>query len=177
MSAPNITQSELTRLVKARIDALAPTISSQPFGFAYHRPENWADASRCFENVSRKVTQEGGRVQFGRTFHLRFPEDIPEAAYLFLTHHAVWHAPDGRLVNVTPYPDPKHHPLPGPGSDILFLADDSAQPVRSGNVIAPLPLRFFPLYGDERLTAYVERLNADEQEKCRRIYAAGSGSS
>src|SRR5262249_879898 len=50
---------------------------------------------------------------------------IPEAAYLFLTHHAVWHAPDGRLVNVTPYPDPKHHPLPGPGSDILFLVDDS----------------------------------------------------
>ena len=134
-------------------------------------------SSRCFDNASRKVTQDGGRVQLGWTFHLRFPDDIPEAAYLFLTHHAVWHAPDGRLVNVTPYPDPKRHPLPAPGSDILFLADDSAQPVRSGNIIAPLPLRFFPLHGDDRLTAHVERLNADEQEKCRRIYAAGSSSS
>ena len=55
MSAPNVSQSELTRLVQTRIDAIAPTISFQPLGLAYHRPENWADASRCFENVSRKV--------------------------------------------------------------------------------------------------------------------------
>jgi hypothetical protein len=166
----------LTKLVKARIDAIAPTISDQPRGLAYHRPESRADASRCFENVSRKVAQDGGRTLFGWTFHLRFAEDIPDAAYLFLTHHAVWHAPDGRLVNVTPYPDPKHHPLPGSGSDILFLVDDKAVPVRNGNIIAPLPLRFFTLYGDERLTAYVERLNAEEQEKYRQIYA-GAGSS
>jgi hypothetical protein len=171
MSTPNITESKLTKLVKARIDAIAPTISAQPLGLAYHRPESWADSSRCFENVSRKVAQDGGRTQFGWTFHLRFAEQIPDVAYLFLTHHAVWHAPDGGLVNVTPYPDPKHHPLPSPGSDILFLVDDKAEPVRSGNIIAPLPLRFFALYGDERLTAYVERLNAEEEERCRLIYA------
>jgi hypothetical protein len=38
---------------------------------------------------------------------------------LFLTHHAVWHAPNGQMIDVTPYPDPKHHPL-APGGSILF---------------------------------------------------------
>ena len=152
MRTSNMTPSELTKLVKARIDTVAPTISAQPLGLAYHRPESWADASRCFENVSRKGSRDGGRTQFGWTFHLRFVEDIPDASYLFLTHHAVWHAPDGHLVNVTPYPDPKHHPLPRPGADILFLVDDKALPVRNRNIIAPLPLQFFTLHGDESFT-------------------------
>jgi hypothetical protein len=104
MSTSSITPSELTKLVKARMDTIAPTISDQPRGLAYHRPESWADASRCFENVSRKVAQDGGRILFGWTFHLRFAEDIPDAAYLFLAHHAVWHGPDGRLINVTRIP-------------------------------------------------------------------------
>jgi hypothetical protein len=42
-------------------------------------------------------------------------------------------------------------------------------------LIAPLPLRFFALGEDEVLTAYVAKLNADEQEKCREIYAGGAG--
>src|SRR6266545_3012461 len=121
MNAANIAPADLTKLVMARVKAIAPTVSGQPLGLAYHRPESWADAARCFENAARKVSQDGGRTQFGWTFHLRFVEDIPGAAYLFLTHHAVWNALDGRLVNVTPYPDPKHYPLPSPGADFLFL--------------------------------------------------------
>jgi hypothetical protein len=175
MSTRTITQNELV-LVKARIDATAPTISTQRLGLVYHRPESWADAARCYENVSTKVAQNGGRMQFGWTFHHRFAADIPDAAYLFLTHHAVWCAPDGSLVNVTPYPEPQHHPFPGPGADFVFLMDDKARPVRSGNVIVPLPLQFFALYGDERLTAYVERLNAEEQERFRLMYAAAGSS-
>jgi hypothetical protein len=40
-------------------------------------------------------------------------------------------------------------------------------------LIAPLPLRFFALGEDEELTAYVAKLNADEQEKCQ-DYAGGA---
>lgn len=167
MNATNLAPDDLTKLVMARIRAIAPTVSRQPLGLAYHQPERGADAARCFENVSRKVAQDGGRTQFGWTFHLRFVEGFPELAYLFLTHHAVWNAPDGRLVNVTPYPDPKHYPLPGPGADILFLVDDRALPFRNEKLVAPLPLRFFPLNDDERLAAYVKKLNEEEQEKCR----------
>ncbi|SRR5216684_2039796 len=176
MSAANIAPSDLTKLVKARIDAIAPTISRQPLGLVSHLPESWAEAAKCFENVSRKVSQDGGRTQFGWTFHLRFVEDIPGPGYLFLTHHAVWNAPDGRLVNVTPYPDPRHYPLPRPGADILFLVDDKAMPVRTEKLVAPSPLQFFALNDDERLAAYVKRLNDEEQEKCRKLYA-GAGSS
>lgn len=170
-----MTPADISKLVKARIDIIAPTISAQPLGLAYHRPEDWADAARCLENVARKVSQHGGRTQFGWTFHLRFLQDAPDLGYLFITHHAVWHAPDGRLVNMTPYPEPKHHPLPRPGSDILFLVDDKALPVQTDQLIAPLPLRFFALTDDERLAAHVKRLNDEEQEKCGRIYA-GRGS-
>jgi len=46
----------------------------------------------------------------------------------------------------------------------LFLVDDKATPVRNENVIAPLPLQFFTLRGDERLEAYVKRLNDEEQK-------------
>ena len=35
------------------------------------------------------------------TFHHRFVERMPGPGYLFITHHAVWNAPDGSLVNVT----------------------------------------------------------------------------
>ena len=44
-----------------------------------------------------------------------------------------------------------------------------------GKIIAPLPLRFFALGTDARLAAYVQQLNDEEQEKCRKIYA-GTGS-
>ena len=74
-----------------------------------------------------------------------------------------------RLVNVTPYPDAKHYPLPRPGGDILFLVDDKAQPIVTDKLVAPLPLRFFPLSDEDGLVAYVKQLNDDEQEKCRRI--------
>jgi hypothetical protein len=121
MNAANIAPNDLSILIKAHIDAIAPTISSQPLGLAYHRAEIWADASRCFENVSRKVSRDGGRTQFGWTFHHRFVKEIPGPGYLFLTHHAVWNAPDGRLIDVSPYPDPKHQPL-APGGSTLFLS-------------------------------------------------------
>ena len=95
---------------------------------------------------------------------------MPGQSYLFITHHAVWHAPDGSLVNVTPYPDPKHYPLPAPGQDILFVVDQKATLVPAINGAGPLPMQFFALGDDDRLLDYVKKLNEDEQEKCRKLY-------
>lgn len=169
MSAPPQAKTDLSKHIIARIEAVAPTISHQELGLVYHRPEQWAEPSQCFENAARKVRQDSGRTQFGWTFHHRLVEAFCGPGYLFATHHAVWHAPDGRLVNVTPYPDAKHYPLPRPGGDILFLVDDKAQPIVTDKLVAPLPLRFFPLSDEDGLVAYVKQLNDDEQEKCRRI--------
>jgi hypothetical protein len=167
---PGGTKFGLDALVNERIRAIAPTISTQPLGLVHHRPEDWAQPARCFENAARKVRQNGGRTMFGWTFHHRFALDIPGPGYLFLTHHAVWHEPDGKLIDVTPYLKAKHRPLP-PGDSILFLVDARALPVTRKNLVAPLPLRFFALDDDEPLAAYIEQLNGDEQRKCEEIYA------
>ena len=152
------------------IATIAPTISRQQLRLAYHRPKQWAEPTRCFENVDRKVSESGGGILFGWTFHHRFAEAIPGPGYLYVTHHAVWHEPPkGMLVDVTPYPDPKHRPL-WPGGDTLFLLDDNARPIRSDKLIAPLLLRFFPLGDVPHLIAHVDRLNKDEQQRCREIY-------
>jgi hypothetical protein len=171
MNSRKTMSTDMSTLIKVRIDSIAPTISTQPLGLAHHLPESWAQTAKCFENVSRKVADAGGRIQFGWTFHHRFVESIPGPGYLFLTHHAVWHASDGRLVNVTPYPDSKHFPLPRPDYDILFLIDDNAEPVRNERLIAPLPLRFFALTAEKPIVAYANQLNEIEQMQCAKIYS------
>jgi hypothetical protein len=86
--------------------------------------------------------------------------------YIYATHHAVWHAPpDGRLVDVTPYPEEKHRPIQ-PSGCTLFLVDSAAQPIRTENQIAPLPLKFFALGDDPALAEYLEKLNHEGQERC-----------
>ena len=153
------------------IRAFASTISRQPLGLAAHRPEAWGQPTRCFENAMRKAELSGGAARFGWMFHYRLVAKIPGPGYLIASHHAVWHAPDGHLVDVTPFhDDPKHHPLT-PGDGILFLVDDAARPVVSGNLVGPLPLRFFPLSDDNRLAEHIERLRDQEDRKCRDIYA------
>ena len=143
-------------------------------GLVHHRPEEWAHPSRCFENVAEKIRKDGGRIIYGWTFHLRFVEHAPDEAYLFITHHAVWHSPDGSLVNVTPYPDDKHYPLPGSEQDFVFLTDTNAKPVPTKAGAASLPLEFFPLGDDTRLVEYVKQMNQEEQEKCRKHYDIGN---
>jgi hypothetical protein len=166
-------QQDMDKLINARIKKIAESSNHQPLGLAYHRPESWSQFRQCFENVERKVREAGGRTIFGWTFHHRLVEAIPGPGYLFLTHHAVWHAPDGHLIDVTPYPEPKHHPI-APGGGILFLVDANALPVQRANLIAPLPLRFFTLNNDERFDAHVAWLDEEEQKKCAEIYAGRS---
>lgn len=85
------------------------------------------------------------------------------------THHAVWHALDGSLVDVTPFhPDDCHHPITAHGS-VLFLVDRSALPTRHGLLDMPLPLNFFPITESEDMRLYVQKLTVEEQQKCQAI--------
>ena len=77
------------------------------------RPEEWAIVNECFVNVSRKVAECGGRIQYGWA--------IWQCAQFFIEaeHHAVYDAMKGvPLLDLTPQ-KPRV-------SKILFLPDDSA---------------------------------------------------
>jgi hypothetical protein len=157
-------------------DGVTAQISEGPLGLAYHRPEIWAEATRCFQNVARKVRESGGRIIYGWTFHNRFAERLDgNPPYLYVTHHAVWQCPNGELVDVTPYREERHEPYAPAEGSILFLVDYAAKPVMSSNQVAPLPLRFFPIGDDPALKQYVQKLNEEEQLRCKEIYAAGKG--
>ena len=150
-------------IAKEEIDAIAAKVGNGPLGLVHHQPEAWAQPACCFDNVWRKVELSGGRTRYGWTFHSRIKEGVGE--YIFVTHHAVWNAPDGRLIDVTPFhEDTRHHPLLIDGS-VLFLVDDRAEPVVKGTVIAPLPLRYFPRGADEKIAKYVEEMNDEEQRQ------------
>ena len=150
-------------IAEKEIDAIAVKISRGPLGLVCHQPEAWARPKCCFSNVWRKVELSGGRTRYGWTFHSRINAGAGE--YIFVTHHAVWNPPDGRLIDVTPFhEDPQHHPLLIDGN-VLFLVDDKAKPVVKGAVTAPLPLRYFPRGDDEKIAKYVEEMNDKEQQE------------
>ena len=167
MGQSMISQSDLNKA----ITAFASTISTEPLGLAKYRPESWGQQTRCFENVGRKVEQDGGRGQSGWMFQHKYLADDNRLDYLLAIHHAVWHAPSGELIDVTPFhADPKHHPL-SPGGNVLFLVDDAAAPVITDQVMAPRPSRFFALSAEERLVEHVNRLAEEERQACLQIYA------
>jgi len=45
-----------------------------------------------------------------------------------------------------------------------------AQPVATKSGLASLPLQFYAIGDDERLAAYVKKLNEEEREKYRKLY-------
>ncbi len=160
--------------IQPRLEAFARTISREPLGFVLYRPQAWATQTRCLENAVRQAKQKGGRALFGWMFHYRVVEDIPGPGYLIAVHHAVWHAPTGQLVDVTPlHHDAKHQPI-SPGGDVLFLVDTNAQPIAVGVTVGPRPSRFYALDADERLVAYVRGLQEAEDEACRDLYAGAA---
>jgi hypothetical protein len=161
-------------ILRNGIDRFARTISRQPLGLATYAPEPWADIRLCFENARRKADRDGGEARFGWMFQHKLVEALPGPGYLVAIHHAVWRAPNGYLFDVTPlHPDPINHPLAQEG-DTLFLVDDQAQPVRSGQMIGPRPTKFFALDEDQKLAVHVQRLRNAEKEYCYRLYAAGT---
>src|ERR1700722_6454186 len=113
----------------AHLKRIAAMISAPPIiGLASHKPEDWATPTQCFTNVDEKIRRSGGSHKVGWAFLRRVVADIPEPGYVIAFHHAVWHAPDGTLIDVTPFHhDPKHRPYGVDGS-VLFLVDAKAQP-------------------------------------------------
>ena len=162
-----ITDNELVDAV----NTFAGLLSNQPLGLVHYCPEEWSEHTKCFENAIYKVEISGGGVQFGWMFSHRLTPHIPNTpGYLMATHHAVWRALDGSLVDVTPlHPDPKHHPF-RPSGSTLFQVDDAAELVAIKNYLVPQPLLFYPLSQDVSLIAYVNSLNDKEHQECRALY-------
>jgi hypothetical protein len=157
--------------LKEAIAEIAPRISAGPLGLALHRPEQMARSNRSFRNVADKVIYDGGAAIHGWVLHYRAGGDIPGEGYLLAEHHAVWHSPDGRLVDVTPYPKAALRPI-SPGEDTLFLVDAGALPEKRGKHFIPLPSRAFALSEDEALVAYVAVLNRQAEEEWRKAKEA-----
>jgi hypothetical protein len=92
------------------------------------------------------------------------------------SNHAVWGAPDGKVIDVTPHLiEGKPHPLTDEAGDVLFLMDETAIPVRLGLAVGPQPSTYHALSGDPELLRYVEDLNRREREDLARILQEASG--
>jgi hypothetical protein len=72
-------------------------------------PKSYEEANDCFIVVEREVAERGGEVCFGWTIW-EWPSVFIEADF-----HAVWRAPTGELIDITP----KQLPI----ERILFLPD------------------------------------------------------
>ena len=143
-----------------KVQEFAAEIGSDLLCQAFHQPEKKARPSCCFQNVWDKVDRDDGNILYGWTYNLRINAEYGE--YLMATHHAVWCAPDNKLIDVTPFTDdPKHHPIAN-GNYILFLVDELAQPVENEIVLAPLPLKFFALSDSLELKAYLDKISVKE---------------
>ena len=152
-----------------KIKEVSPEISSQPLCQTQHKPEAWSRPVCCFQNVWEKVKRDEGDICFGWTFIHRTNPQYGD--YVIATHHAVWHAPDNKLIDVTPFTEStKHHPVTLAGN-ILFLVDESALPFENETLTAPLPLKFFALSDNEELKNYINKLAEEEQRHCQEIYS------
>jgi hypothetical protein len=95
-----------------RIQVIAPSISSEPHSGALQAPEAQTAQTHCFSNAKRKAREPVGGVLFGRMFHFREMAALAGGHYLIAVRHAVWHAPDKKLIDVTPlHADPKHRQI------------------------------------------------------------------
>jgi hypothetical protein len=115
-----------------------------------------------------KVRQEGGGILFGWTFNHHAAPGVGE--YITATYHAVWHAPGGQLIDVSPFHDDQRLNPYMENGGVLFLVDDTAKPVVTDSLIAPLPLRYLPLGDDQHLRDYLSELIEKEELECRKIY-------
>lgn len=150
-------------LTAAKLDAIAAKISCHPIGLVPHRPESWARTGLCYENVRHKVEAAGGRAVYGWMFHSRIVAARLHTGYVIAANHAIWCAPDGIVIDVTPFhTEEKHQPLTSSGH-VLFFMDESATPLRQGQAIAPRPSSFHALSDDPELLRYVEHLNQRER--------------
>ena len=151
------------REIVDRIQVIAPEISSEPLSGARYSPEPAASATQCFSNAQRKAQQSGGGALYGWMFQYREATALLGQAYILAVNHAVWHAPDKKLIDVTPFHDnPHHRPIVVNGDAVLFLIDGNAAPLKSDHAGIALPSWFFPLTDGEAIAAYVAELTSKE---------------
>jgi hypothetical protein len=154
-----ISKDELRR----KIDEFASEIGGSHLGLAIHEPAEGAIWRNCIGNAGTVRSKRGGGVCYGWTFQHKISAGNGE--YLVATHHAVWHRQDGKLVDVTPFPDdPQQHPI-SPAGSVLFLVDANARPKRIGKALVPLALQFFPVSGFPKIESYVRSLQASEAQE------------
>jgi hypothetical protein len=151
------------RAVVDRIQVIAPKISTEPLSGARYSPEPAASPTQCFSNAQRKAQQSGGGALYGWMFHYREATALPGQGYILAVNHAVWHALDKTLIDVTPFHEnPHHRPIVVNGDAVLFLIDGNAAPLKSDHAGLALPSWFFPLTDGEAIAAYVAGLASKE---------------
>ena len=153
----SITEDEIGKGIRY----FSTKLSDQPLGLVTHQPAVSALASNCISNAMTVKMKDGGEVRYGWYFIHRY--SLQYGDYLIATHHAVWYNPKNmQLIDVTPYhKDEKHRPY-SPEGNLLFLVDDKAQPIKLGNVFAPLPSRYYALKNSKELVEYVKELQEKE---------------
>jgi hypothetical protein len=159
------------------INAFAQELGGDRLGLVEHQPEPDMLPTHCFTNVQRKVQRDGGRERHGWIFQIKRVVALPGREYLVAIHHAVWHNPDGRLIDVTPFhDDPMHHPVTEGGS-VVFLLSTAATPLLVRTAMVPLPSKFFAIGDDVELSAHVRELRRAEYRKMQEIRIAAANAS
>ena len=142
------------------IESFAKSISKEAFGLVYYRPDKESIATNCTTNVIHYVEKCGGSAIYGWYFGHRESEKVGN--YLIATHHAVWRAPDGILIDITPFHEElKHQPLTNQGS-VIFQVDTNAEPIKQGKLLIPRPLKYYAIGKSKELDEYMDTLIAEE---------------
>ena len=142
------------------IQSFAKSISKETFGLVYYRPDKESIATNCITNVIHYVEKHGGSAIYGWYFGHR--ESAKFGNYLIATHHSVWRAPDGILIDITPFHEElKHQPLTNQGS-VIFQVNTIAKPIKQGKRLIPRPLKYYAIGKSKELDEYLETQRAEE---------------
>ena len=95
--------------ISAKISEFCSTISSSKPLYIPVIPEDYSVAGNCYYNVMKKVSYDGGSMQYGWAIW-EWPDVMLEGEF-----HAVWISPQGNLIDITPNIENK----------ILLLPDNS----------------------------------------------------
>lgn len=142
------------------IESFAKSLSNETFGLVYYKPDKDSIITNCISNVIHYVKRCSGSVICGWYFGHR--ESAKFGNYLVATHHAVWRAQDGKLIDITPFHEEvRHQPLTNQGS-VIFQVDTNAKPIKHGKLQIPRPLKFYPILKSEELNNYLKTLEQKE---------------
>ena len=102
-----IRETTPARITQVIIDFCASITSDSSPEYIDVCPAPWASLNECFNNVSRMVKQYGGSMILGWTVWQRGNMLLDAEA------HAIWRAPDGKLIDITPHSYSQNHRLQG----------------------------------------------------------------